>query len=121
GGNAQTLLRAKGSEDPRSPRQLLPELDPRLEDIVLHAIERSPRDRYSRAADMLADLADPARVTPRDRSEILGRKVGLVRRESLFSLGLALAILTLGSLVWLTHRRAPPKLPNVAPTEQRVR
>jgi len=39
----------------------------------------------------------------------------------LFSLGLALAILTLGSLVWLTHRRAPPKLPNVAPTEQRVR
>jgi len=30
GGNAQTLLRAKGSEDPRSPRQLLPELDPKL-------------------------------------------------------------------------------------------
>src|SRR5450432_931397 len=105
GGNAQTLLRAKGSEDPRSPRQLLPELDPKLEDIILHAIERSPRDRYSRAADMLSDLTDPSTVTPRDRSEILTRKGGIFHRESWFSALIVVAILTLGSLVWLTHRR----------------
>jgi eukaryotic-like serine/threonine-protein kinase len=121
GGNAQSLLRAKGSEDPRSPRQLLPELDPKLEDIILHAIERSPRDRYARAADMLSDLTDPAQVTPRDRSEILGRKGGLARRESVFSLSLALAIFTLASLVWLTHRRTAAKVPSVPAIEQRVR
>jgi serine/threonine-protein kinase len=119
GGNAQTLLRAKASEDPRSPRQLVPDLDPKLEDIVLHAIERSPRDRYLRAADMLAELNDPSQVTVRDRSEILTRKTGLLRRESLFSLALFAAVFALASLIWLSHRRAAPKA--IPALEQRVR
>ena len=119
GGNAQTLLRAKASEDPRSPRQLVPDLDPKLEDIVLHAIERSPRDRYLRAADMLAELNDPSQVVVRDRSEILTRKTGILRRESLFPLALLGAVFALASLIWLSHRRA---LPKVTPAlEQRVR
>lgn len=119
GGNAQTLLRAKASEDPRSPRQLVPDLDPKLEDIVLHAIERSPRDRYARAADLLAELNDPSRVVVRDRSEILTRKTGILRRQSWFSLGLLGAVFALASLIWLSHRRSTPK---VAPAlEQRVR
>ncbi|MEI9938306.1 MAG: serine/threonine-protein kinase [Pseudomonadota bacterium] len=122
GGNAQTLLRAKGSEDPRSPRQLLPDLDPKIEDIVLRAIEREPRDRYPRAADLLADLTDPARVTPRDRSGILSRKRTLLGRESRFSLALAVAVVSLGALIWLTHRRAILKPPQNPPSpEQRVR
>jgi eukaryotic-like serine/threonine-protein kinase len=108
GGNAQTLLRAKGSEDPRSPRQLVPELDPKLEDVVLHAIERAPRDRYARASDMLAELTDYSQVVPRDRSEILSRKSGFLGRESLFSASLVLVILALTSLIWLTHRRSTP-------------
>jgi len=119
GGNAQTLLRAKGSEDPRSPRQLLPELDPKLEDIVLHAIERSPRDRYARAADLLADLTDPARVVPRDRSEILTRKGGFLRRESLFSAALVGVIVALAGLIWLSHQRSAPAL--VPGAEPRIR
>jgi serine/threonine-protein kinase len=121
GGNAQTLLRAKGSEDPRSPRQLLPELDPKLEDIVLHAIEREPRDRYPRASDMLAELTDPARVVPRDRAEILTRKTGLFRRESLFSASIVLVIVALTSLMWLSHRRSAP-LPSSSPAiDKRIR
>jgi eukaryotic-like serine/threonine-protein kinase len=106
GGNAQSLLRAKASEDPRSPKQLLPGLDPKLEDIVLHAIERSPRDRYLRAADMLAELNDPSQVVPRDRSEILTRKAGILSRQSLFSLALVSVVVALMSLIWLSHRRA---------------
>lgn len=120
GGNAQTLLRAKASEDPRSPRQLVPDLDPKLEEIVLHAIERSPRDRYLRAADMLAELSDPTQVVPRDRSEILARKKGLFQRESLFPAALALAIVALGTLMWLSHRRSAGRAA-AARTEQRVR
>ncbi len=121
GGNAQTLLRAKASEDPRSPRELVPDLDPKVEDIVLHAIEREPRDRYARAADLLADLADPARVTPHDRSEILARKRSWLGRESRFSLALTLAIVSLAALIWLTHRRVPPKARSIPSSEQRVR
>jgi eukaryotic-like serine/threonine-protein kinase len=121
GGNAQTLLRAKGSEDPRSPSQLVPDLDPKIADIVLHAIEREPRDRYARAADLLADLTDPARVTPRDRAEILSRKRTWFKRESRFSLALAVAIVSLTALVWLTHRRAPAKARIIPGSEQRVR
>ena len=110
GGNAQSLLRAKGSEDPRSPRQLVPDLDPALEDIVLHAIERTPRDRYARASDMLADLTDPAQVVPRDRSEILTRKGGIFSRQSWFTASIAAVIVALMCLIWLSHRRsaAPP-------------
>jgi eukaryotic-like serine/threonine-protein kinase len=119
GGNAQTLLRAKGSEDPRSPRQLLPELDPKLEDIVLHAIERSPRDRYARASDMLTDLTDPSQVAPRDRSEILTRKGGIFRRESWFSASIVIVIVALTSLMWLSHRRSAP--PPGPATERRTR
>ena len=120
GGNAQTLLRAKGSEDPRSPSQLVPDLDPNIADIVLHAIEREPRDRYARAADLLADLTDPSRVTPRDRADILARKRSWLKRESRFSLALALAIVSLAALMWLTHRRTPMKTP-IVPAEPRVR
>ncbi len=119
GGTAQILLRAKASEDPRSPTQLVPELDPKLEEIVLHAIERSPRDRYQRAADMLAELNDPSQVVARDRSEILARKTGILSRNSLFSLGLAGVVVALISLMWLSHRQPPAKLaPSV---EQRTR
>jgi len=121
GGNAQTLLRAKGSEDPRSPRQLVPELDPKLEDIVLHAIERSPRDRYQRASDMLADLTDPDAVVPRDRSEILTRRGGILSRESLFSIAIALVVVGLTSLIWLTHRRSAPTPAPSSASEQRAR
>jgi serine/threonine protein kinase len=106
-GNAQTLLRAKASEDPRSPRQLVPDLDPKLEEIVLHALERLPRDRYARASEMLAELKDPGQVVPRDRSEILARKGRASRRNSWFSLALVLAIAGLTSLIWLTQARAP--------------
>jgi serine/threonine protein kinase len=119
GGNAQTLLRAKANEDPRSPRQLVPQLDPKLEDIVLHAIERVPADRFARANDFLTALSDPSQVEPRDRSAILTRKTGLWRRALLFYVVLGLAIGLLGTLIWLSHRRVAPRL---APgLEQRVR
>ena len=123
GGNAQTLLRAKSSEDPRSPAELVPDLDPRLVDVVLHAIEREPRDRYARAADLLADLTDPARVTPRDRSEIVSRQRTWFKRETRFSIALTFAIVSLLTLVWFTHRRAATNLPRGPhPTgEQRTR
>jgi serine/threonine-protein kinase len=62
--NVYNMMRAKTAEDPQPPRRYLPEIDPHLEEIILHAIERQPRNRYASAAEMLEDLRDPARVIP---------------------------------------------------------
>ena len=68
GPNVYTMMRAKTGEDPQPPTAFKPDLDPRLEEIILHAIERSPRDRYASAAEMLEDLRDPSRVTLHGRA-----------------------------------------------------
>ncbi len=62
GSNVYAMMRAKTSEDPQPPSRFLPDLDPHLEEIVLHAIERVPRNRYASAAEMLADLEAPEKV-----------------------------------------------------------
>ena len=50
GPNVYNVMRAKTAEDPQPPTAFKPELDPHLEEIVLHAIERNPRDRYAMRA-----------------------------------------------------------------------
>src|SRR5437762_299591 len=62
GANVYAMMKAKTGEDPQPPTRFRPELDPHLEEIILHAIERTPRDRYQSAAEMLKDLQDPSQV-----------------------------------------------------------
>jgi eukaryotic-like serine/threonine-protein kinase len=62
GPNVNALLRAKTNDDPTPPSHFQPGLDPHLERIILNAIARLPRDRYSNASAILADLADPSTV-----------------------------------------------------------
>jgi eukaryotic-like serine/threonine-protein kinase len=62
GENVYAMMRAKGNEDPQPPSRYRPDLDPHLEEIILQAIARLPRDRYSTAAQMKKDLCDPAQV-----------------------------------------------------------
>ncbi len=50
GPNVYNVMRSKTAEDPQPPTAFKHDLDPRLEEIVLHAIERNPRDRYASAA-----------------------------------------------------------------------
>ena len=66
GPNVYNVMRAKTAEDPQPPTAFKPDLDPKLEEIVLHAIERNPRDRYATASQMLEDLRDPSRVVPQN-------------------------------------------------------
>jgi len=63
GPNVYAVMKAKASQDPQPPRRWVPDIDPKLEEIVLHAIDRSPRNRYGSAEEMLADLRDPSQVT----------------------------------------------------------
>jgi len=62
GANVYGMMRAKTSEDPQPPTRHRPDLDPRIEEIILHAIERSPRNRYRNAEEMLAEMRAPEQV-----------------------------------------------------------
>jgi serine/threonine protein kinase len=109
GGNMHALMRQKLNEDPRPPRDAFPGIDPKIEEIILRAIERSPRERYTTAKEMLDDLEDPSRVVPRDRSE--RRDVPLLRRirmpHWLAGRGvLLLVVATLLALTWIMGRGA---------------
>ncbi len=48
--NVYGLMKMKTSQDPQPPTAHVPELDPHLQEIVLHAIERIPRNRYATVA-----------------------------------------------------------------------
>ncbi|HEX8910608.1 MAG TPA: serine/threonine-protein kinase [Anaeromyxobacteraceae bacterium] len=106
--NPRALLRAKTSEEPRSPRYWVPTLHPSLEAIILKAIARSPRDRYPSAAALLADLRDPYSVPPVDPEA--GARLRRTRRSRRLAVVAALSALLagLGALVWASHRYATP-------------
>ncbi len=107
GDNVYALMRAKGSEDPQPPSRYRPDLDPHLEEIILHAIARQPRDRYSTAVEMGRELCDPdgvaltgraTRLHPRNPA-VLRLKRALWGTFFFLSLGILFAF-----LIWLANR-----------------
>jgi len=107
GTNVYAMMRAKANEDPQPPSTFVPGLDPHLEEIILRAIERSPRSRYQSAAEMLEDLKDPARVPLTGRAKRLhprSLRAQRVRRAlwvGLFFTSLAAIFVV---LIWLANR-----------------
>ena len=105
--NVYDMMRAKTNEDPRPPTHYRPDLDPHLEEIVLHAIERVPRDRYINAAEMLHDLEHPDQVAITGRAMRLhprsqrGQKIRRALWTTLFFGSLAGV---LAFLIWLANR-----------------
>jgi serine/threonine protein kinase len=118
-GNAHAMMRAKLNQIARPPRELLPSLDPKVEEIIMHAIEREPRERYATVKDMLEDLAHPDAVVLRDRSARPERhlldRMYIPRRI----LGPAVLVLVLGTLFVLTLKsgRHPHHTPHVPAPE----
>jgi serine/threonine-protein kinase len=116
-GNVHAMMQAKLNEEARPPRDVYSAIDPKIEEIILRAVERSPRERYPTAKDMLVDLEHPELVVPRDRSIRKGLPL-LERlhfpRKLLMPLVLVLVI---GGLAWLTvatgrsHVHRPPAIP----------
>jgi serine/threonine protein kinase len=107
GENVYAVMRAKTSEDPQPPSRYRPDIDPHLEEIILRAIERNPRDRYASAAEMSEDLRDPskvaiggraARLQPRSLRWIKTKRV--LWTVAFFGSLLGLFIL----LIWLANR-----------------
>src|SRR6266581_346072 len=52
GPNVYAVMNARLVGDPPAPRSLNPEIPPQIEEIVLHAMEREPSNRYGSAAEM---------------------------------------------------------------------
>jgi serine/threonine protein kinase len=107
GPNVYNVMRAKTAEDPQPPSAFKPDLDPHLEEIILHAIERSPRDRYVTAGEMLEDLRDPSRVEIKGRAHRLKpRSLAMqrFRRGIVYGLFFTSLVGIFVFLIWLANR-----------------
>jgi serine/threonine-protein kinase len=69
--NTYMVMNARLIGDPRAPRKINPDVSPQVEEIILHAMERDPLDRYASASEMKADLDAPEKVTLTGRHERL--------------------------------------------------
>jgi serine/threonine protein kinase len=105
--NVYNMMRLKANEDPQPPTHYRADLDPHIEEIILHAIERAPRDRYASAAEMLHDIENPAQVKVTGRATRLhprsqdSRRVRRILWTALF-LGSLAGVLAF--LIWLANR-----------------
>jgi serine/threonine protein kinase len=106
GVNVYAVMKAKASDDPQPPTRWVPDLDPKLEEIMLRAIERAPRNRYASAKEMLADLEDPSRVQVTGRAATLHPRASWKRFRAVLMTGLFFVslIAILGLLIWLARR-----------------
>lgn len=68
GRNVYAALQAKILKNPTPPRHLRRDISPQLEEIILHAIERNPRDRFPSALEFRKALANPGGVVVTHRA-----------------------------------------------------
>jgi serine/threonine-protein kinase len=62
GESPYAVMNARLTGDPVAPRKVNPKLTPAVEEIILHAMERNPAERYPSAAAMKAELDDYEKV-----------------------------------------------------------
>ncbi len=109
--NVYAMMKAKTTEDPQPPTRFRADLDPHLEEIILHAIERAPRDRYQTAAEMLKDLQDPSQVQIHNRAQAL-HPTSLRKRQIRRAVGVGAFFVSLiaafAFLIWLANRYPAP-------------
>jgi len=69
GESPYVVMNARVTGDPEAPRKLNLELNPALEEVILHAMERDPRKRYQSAIEMKRELEnlDKVEITHRDQ------------------------------------------------------
>jgi serine/threonine protein phosphatase PrpC len=71
GESPYVIMNARVTGDPVAPRKLNAKITPELEEIILHALERDPKQRYQTAADMKRELDDNKLVTLTQRHQSL--------------------------------------------------
>ena len=74
GDNVYAAMRLKMQDDPTPPRRLRPEISPALEETVLRALERVPKERFDSAFELREALAHPESVVVTNRASRLRPK-----------------------------------------------
>jgi serine/threonine-protein kinase len=108
GHNPYAIMHARLVGDPVAPRKWNPELSPQVEEIILHALERQPFDRYPSAAAMKAELDNPGSVVLTGRNERLRPQVSWRSRWHwlrLALLALLVPLALLGTLALVAYLR----------------
>ena len=102
GENPYVVMNSRLTGDPPAPRKVNPKLTPVLEEIILHALERNPANRYSSAGLMKAELDDYEKVPLSGRWERLQPPQIWKTRYRLVPIiiGLVLMNITLFLLLW---------------------
>ncbi len=103
-------MNARITGDPVAPRALNRELSEQVEEIVLHAMERDPRKRYSTAIAMKEDLDYPGKVQLTGRCHRLRKPAPWkqhLKNVLLIVLTLAPIIFGFIQLILLIMRRGP--------------
>ena len=111
GDNVYAAMRTKVREDPTPPRRLRHDIPPAIEEIVLHAIERDPKDRFASALEFRDALAHPESVVMTNRAarqRPMHKLPQGMRRLLTVTLGIA-AIAAIWSIIYfvaqaVTHR-----------------
>jgi serine/threonine protein phosphatase PrpC len=62
GESPYAVMNARLTGDPVAPRKINPKLTPAAEEIILHALERDPANRFQTATEMKAELDDYEKV-----------------------------------------------------------
>jgi len=107
GPNPLAVMNERVLNEPKSPRELNPEISPELEEILYRALERDPRHRYATANEMEWDLEhqDQVGVEPRGIRPVgRGGKPAFNKRMLLYA-GLALVPLLLFGLMLLLAKK----------------
>jgi serine/threonine-protein kinase len=108
GANPLLIMNARLYGDPIAPRVHNPEISPQVEEIILHAMERIPANRYSKALDMKSDLSKPESVVVTGRASHLQAGApwkGRWRRARLLILGVGLPAVIVLVVFLLRHLR----------------
>jgi len=71
GESPYVVMNARVTGDPEAPRKINLELNPALEEVILHAMERDPRKRYQAAVEMQRDLENLDKVEITNRAQRL--------------------------------------------------
>jgi serine/threonine-protein kinase len=108
GESPYAVMNARLTGDPVAPRKINPKLTPAVEEIILHALERDPANRFQTALLMKAELDDYEKV------ELVGRFRNLQSPQlwkSRFRMlplvllfGLAQVIIFLLLFLWFKHK-----------------
>jgi serine/threonine protein phosphatase PrpC len=110
GQNAYMVMNARLVGDPVAPRSYNPEIRPEVEEIVLHAMERAPADRYPSAAAMKAEVDSPEQVVVTGRAGRLKQAVvrhGAWRAVRMTVIGLLVPVVLFFLILLLLVHRAP--------------